>query len=82
MYFFQNLSNFKVKIARNSWVQNIKKQKKLWYEIFFIFLLFCKIIDEVKLTITFESKMRFEWDKKHIKEQELLFRLLHTWYGR
>ena len=75
MYFFQKLSNFKVKIARNSWVKNNKKQKKLWYDIFFVFYCFEKIIDEVKWTITFEPKTRFEWDKKHIKEQELLFHI-------
>ena len=37
-----------------------------------------KKIGEVKLTITFEPNMRFEWDKKHIKEQNLPFYLKTT----
>ena len=80
MNFFQKLSNFKVKIVtKNCWVKNNKKQKKMWYNIFFVFCCLVKKIDEVKLTITFEPNMRFEWDKTHnIKEQNLLFHLKTT----
>ena len=60
-------------------------KKEIVIRHFLCFLLFCKIIDEVKLTITFEPKIRFEWDEKHMIEQNLLFHikailksLLHT----
>ena len=88
MYLFQKLSNFKVKIVRNSWVKNNKKQKKSWYDIFFDFYCFVKKNSEVQLTITFERNMRFHLNgtkkkkktktKKHIKEQNLAFHIKTT----
>ena len=69
MCFFQKLWNFKVKNVQYSWVKNNKKHKKLRRSIFFVFYCFVTLAGEVKLSITLELNMRFEWDKKHIKEK-------------
>ena len=64
-----------MKIVRNSWVKNNKKQKKSSYNIFFVFYCFLEKNSEVKLTIIIEPNIRFEWNKKHMKEKNLAFHI-------
>ena len=60
-----------MKNVQYSWVKNNKKHKEMRRSTFFVFFFYCfvTLTGNVKFSITLEPNMRFEWDKKHIKEK-------------
>ena len=69
------MQDFKIKAIRNSWVKNNKNKRNHYTRFSLFFNCFVKNTGEVKMAITFEPNMQFEWDKRHVIEKYLLLHL-------